>query len=288
MSRFVELICHLNAFHKIFFIGSVLLRGWVPDGLLEVGDILYLRSHLGRGLPRKSRGCGFWPAQASGARCSEAQFGKSAVDPLAFSSPPRASLRAMVVAATFFVPKQSFQVVFTADNCLCLLQVWSIGLSGCHPPVCSVPWQSFSSMPPFNVPPSLEVGGEPHVQAATREDSLVGRRDQWFWQSCGRWMVFSHGGEMLAEWQTMQMFKMPPPHTHTLLQALFILEDVILRWLLQAQSLKDFIQKSHGGGTAPLFAVMVPCPSIVQASREAPPVGELEEPVQQNRMLALL
>lgn len=216
MSRFVELICHLNAFHKIFFIGSVLLRGWVPDGLLEVGDILYLRSHLGRGLPRKSRGCGFWPAQASGARCSEAQFGKSAVDPLAFSSPPRASLRAMVVAATFFVPKQSFQVVFTADNCLCLLQVWSIGLSGCHPPVCSVPWQSFSSMPPFNVPPSLEVGGEPHVQAATREDSLVGRRDQWFWQSCGRWMVFSHGGEMLAEWQTMQMFKMPPPtHTHT-------------------------------------------------------------------------
>lgn len=82
--------------------------------------------------------------------------------------------------------------------------------------------------------------------------------------------------------------KCPPPPTHTLLQALFILEDVILRWLLQAQSLKDFIQKSHGGGTAPLFAVMVPCPSIVQASREAPPVGELEEPVQQNRMLALL
>lgn len=220
MSRFVELICHLNAFHKIFFIGSVLLHGWVPDGLLEVRDILYLRSHLGRGLPRKSRGCDFWPVQASGARCSEAQFGKSG-DPLAFSSPPRASLRAMVVAATFFVPKQSFPVVFTADNRLCLLQVWSIGLSGCHPPVCSVPWQSFSSMPPFNVPPSLEVSGEPHVQVAMHEDSLVGGRGRCFWQSCGRWMVFSHGGGMLAEWHTMQTFKMPPPPPHSFKLCLF-------------------------------------------------------------------
>lgn len=61
------------------------------------------------------------------------------------------------------------------------------------------------------------------------------------------------------------------PLPPALLQALFILEDVILRWLLQAQSLKDVIQKSHGGGTARLFAVVVPCPSVAQASKEALP-----------------
>lgn len=69
------------------------------------------------------------------------------------------------------------------------------------------------------------VGGS-HVQVATSEDSLVGGRDQWFWQSCvaDRWWFHMEGKCWLSDRQ-YRCSKCPP----TLLQALFISEDVILR-----------------------------------------------------------
>lgn len=58
-SQFVSIIHHPNAFHKIFFMGFILLSGEVPSSLLEIPNIHYGRLHLGSDLPHKSQGSGF-------------------------------------------------------------------------------------------------------------------------------------------------------------------------------------------------------------------------------------
>lgn len=121
---------------------------------------------------------------------------------------------------------------------------------------------ALDSMPALNIPLRFPVLCESCVEAGMNEDFLMGGRQHWVGRRCDT-LMFSWGYKMLS----------------VSLWTVFILEDVILRWLLQGPLLKNLFKtagKKHSPTVSPDGSLVLSSGGFQGRTAH---LGELEEPM---------